>query len=52
MSEVAVETYGLTKTYKSGGLENPVLKGIELEVERGEVISIMGSSGCGKTTHF
>lgn len=50
MNNMIVETYGLTKTYRSGRLENPVLKGIDLEVERGEIVSIMGPSGCGKTT--
>ena len=30
--------------------ENPVLKGINLQVESGQLISILGSSGCGKTT--
>lgn len=29
---------------------NPVLKGVNLEVSSGELISILGSSGCGKTT--
>ena len=28
----------------------PVLKGIDLEVNRGEIISIIGASGAGKTT--
>jgi len=50
MNDMIVETYGLTKTYRSGRLENPVLKGIDLEVERSEIVSIMGASGCGKTT--
>lgn len=30
--------------------DNPVLKGINLQVESGQLISILGSSGCGKTT--
>ena len=34
---------------KDGG-SNPVLKGIDLEVQRGEFISLIGHSGCGKST--
>ena len=30
--------------------DNKVLKGINLDVESGQLVSILGSSGCGKTT--
>ena len=50
MNNFIIETHGLTKTYRTGSLDVPVLKGIDLEVERGEILSIMGPSGCGKTT--
>ncbi len=33
-----------------GGAGNPVLKGIDLDVQRGEFISLIGHSGCGKST--
>ena len=39
----------ITNVEKSFGL-NPVLKGVNLEVEGGQLVSILGSSGCGKTT--
>ncbi|MGA2052756.1 MAG: ABC transporter ATP-binding protein [Opitutales bacterium] len=40
----------ITKTYQLGTVGVPVLKGISLSVERGELIALMGSSGSGKTT--
>ncbi len=48
--DVVVSCSGLTKTF---GLENiavPVLKGIDLEVRRGESVAIVGASGSGKST--
>ncbi len=50
--EAIVRTIGLTKTYMLGKVPLPVLKGIDLEILRGEYISIMGPSGSGKTTLF
>ncbi len=41
---------GITKVYGSGGNQVVALGGIDLEVERGEMIAIMGSSGSGKST--
>lgn len=41
---------GITKAYSVGPIEVEVLKGIDLEVQRGELLSIMGQSGCGKST--
>lgn len=40
----------LVKVYKQGSLEVTALKGINLFVDKGEFVSIMGSSGCGKST--
>ena len=37
-------------TFGSGATANPVLKGIDLNVQRGEFISLIGHSGCGKST--
>jgi nitrate/nitrite transport system ATP-binding protein len=37
-------------TFPGPGGGNPVLKGIDLEVQRGEYISLIGHSGCGKST--
>ncbi|WP_038055572.1 ABC transporter ATP-binding protein [Thermodesulfobacterium hydrogeniphilum] len=40
----------ITKTYQTGKVSYQVLKGINLEVEKGEFLAIMGASGSGKTT--
>jgi len=38
------------KTYHLGEIDVPVLKGITMSVERGELVALMGVSGSGKTT--
>jgi phospholipid/cholesterol/gamma-HCH transport system ATP-binding protein len=46
MSDNLVEIQGLHFAYAN----RPILKGIDLTARRGQVIAIMGNSGCGKTT--
>ena len=41
---------GLFKSYHKGRTEVPVLRGVDLEVERGELVAVIGSSGSGKST--
>lgn len=41
---------GLRKIYDQGGLEVPVLHGIDLDVDVGESVAIIGASGSGKST--
>ena len=41
---------GLTKSFGSGSNRLDVLKGIEMEIKKGEMVALMGPSGCGKST--
>ncbi len=40
----------LRKSYFQGKVETPVLHGLDLSVEKSELLAIVGSSGCGKST--
>ncbi|HOJ78696.1 MAG TPA: ABC transporter ATP-binding protein [Bacillota bacterium] len=48
--KVIIETKNLSKVYKLGEVETEVLKDINLTINQGEFISIMGPSGSGKST--
>jgi lipoprotein-releasing system ATP-binding protein len=50
VSDIVLSCHGLAKTYISGPLNVPVLLGIDLDVERGESVAIIGASGSGKST--
>jgi putative ABC transport system ATP-binding protein len=45
-----IEVKDLTKTYHLGTIDVPALRGVTFQIERGEVVAIMGASGSGKST--
>jgi len=45
-----IEVSGVTKSYPVGGARLTVLKGLDLTLERGEMVAIVGASGVGKST--
>ena len=49
-SAPVIELDGLHKDYDTGGAQVHALRGIDLRIDRGELVSVMGPSGAGKTT--
>lgn len=50
MGEVLLRCEGVTKTYHKDGSRVDVLRGVDLTIEEGETVAILGSSGAGKST--
>ena len=50
MGETLLRVEGLSKTYLHGGRRLEVLRGVDLEIARGELVALTGPSGAGKST--
>ena len=50
MNEIVLRCSGLSKTFRQGKIDVPVLRGVDLEVRAGESLAIVGASGSGKST--
>lgn len=50
MSDLVLEATGIRKSFRSGEKQIEVLRGVDLQLRKGESLSIRGSSGSGKTT--
>ena len=47
---IAVHCAGVTKSYGSGSAQVTALRGIDLDIYAGELLMLVGPSGCGQTT--
>src|SRR5215472_4735232 len=50
MGEAYIRARDLTKKYRSGDSDLVVFEGLNLDVERGEMLALVGESGAGKST--
>ena len=50
VSESYIRACNISKVYRSGSADLVVFAGLSLEVERGEMLALVGESGAGKST--
>ncbi len=50
MSETVIAGHSLTKSYRMGEIDVPALRGVDVELQEGELIVLLGASGSGKST--
>jgi ABC-type lipoprotein export system ATPase subunit len=50
MQQQLMKLDNIVKTYHVGEIDVPVLKGVSLSIDRGELVALMGASGSGKST--
>ena len=50
MEDLIVAATDIHKIYDNGAVKSHALRGVDLDVTKGEMVAIMGPSGCGKTT--